>query len=134
MDQYRLFVYGSLRPAAINHSVIESYVDHMEPGSVHGRLYAGADYPYLVLDDAQPLVQGEWVTVRASDYQAALRVLDQFECVRADPAASEYLRVLTSDASTGQRGFIYVAGPAANLHGLPVVDSGDWLTYTRRGT
>lgn len=121
----RLFVYGTLRSAHAAHARVRAHVVDAAPATVRGRVYALPDgYPGM-LDDARGVVVGELLRLR--DVEAALAALDEYE-------GDEYQRVIRPAILAGGdalQAWCYVLVDAAIARRGVLVDSGDWLAWTR---
>ena len=123
-----LFVYGTLRPGAVNPMArwLGERATHVGAGEVAGTLYRVADYPGMVAGGASR-VMGD-LFLLGEDAEAVLAALDEYEeCSDGFPAPLEYRReVISVDTSEGARPawtWIY----ARPVDGLDVIASGDYL-------
>ncbi|MFF7444580.1 MULTISPECIES: gamma-glutamylcyclotransferase [unclassified Streptomyces] len=127
------FVYGTLRPAEVNHDAfLRGRTASEEPARLDGAaLYDGPGYPYAVEEPGT--VHGDLITARPDAYAELLVALDRLEeFVPGDPR-NLYERVArdvvrTADERTVQA-WVYVAAPATatrlRTRGTRIT-GGDW--------
>lgn len=123
----RLFVYGTLRSGHAAHARVRAHVVDATPATVSGRVFALPEgYPGM-LDGPGGVVVGELLRLRAID--AVLTALDEYE-------GDEYRRVVRPAMVTGGalQAWCYVLVDAASARRGVLVDSGDWLAWTRART
>ena len=149
MERDYLFVYGSLRPAADNTSLIPgAYAtraaleasSYIGPAQVPGRLVSLGAYPGLILDNSGSEAQGDLFQVCSADI---LPLLDVYEgCSEQCPQPHEYRRVRADVMLlSGQRvtAWLYEwTGEELERSGSrrgepPAVPGNDWLRCGKTG-
>ena len=123
-----LFVYGTLRPGAVNPMArwLGERATHVGPAVAAGTLYRVADYPGMVAG-GPGRVKGD-LFLLGEDAGAVLAALDEYEeCSDGFPPPLEYRRevvvVETGEGSRAAWTWIY----ARPVVGLDVIASGDYL-------
>jgi gamma-glutamylcyclotransferase (GGCT)/AIG2-like uncharacterized protein YtfP len=129
------FVYGTLRPGAVNHDVfLRGRTRCEEPARLAGAvLYDGPGYPWAV-EEPGGIVYGELVTAWPGEYAGLLAALDRLEDYAPGDPRNLYERVereVTCDADGRvARAWVYVAAPEVAARLLArgkLIESGDWL-------
>lgn len=115
----RVFVYGTLRSQGGADHLL-SRATPAGPATVRGRLLAGPGYPALELEGSTE-VRGEVWLCDAETIAA----LDSYEGVEEG-----LFRRATTEID-GAPVWVYVAGEVLRRRALPVIESGDWLTWSR---
>ncbi|MGG1552108.1 gamma-glutamylcyclotransferase family protein [Paenibacillus ferrarius] len=121
-----VFVYGTLLTGENNHFVAKPYVQHVQPGAVHGRLYDVGDYPALQLAE-EGIVEGEWLEVTEEGLQAMDELEWYFGPGHPD---NEYERSWVRDMSGAREGWVYHWPERPK--DLPRIDETSWKTYRKR--
>jgi gamma-glutamylcyclotransferase (GGCT)/AIG2-like uncharacterized protein YtfP len=120
-----LFVYGTLRPGAAMHGLIEGRVGVLGAATAPGRLVDLGAFPGLV-DAVSPddRVRGELCRIPADDRDALLDVLDRYEGPRFERGIAEV---------TGPEGAVeaWLYRWLGDATGRCVVPGGDYLRAIR---
>ncbi len=156
-----VFVYGTLKRGHANHHLITNEAVTIKPATIAGRLFDGPGFPYMVLANANDILE-----VGTGDLQADARIgngypvpagergteivhgelvefadarmlerLDHLEgCNHGDPGASHYHRVLTRvDTKPGAvTAWTYVAGRWFSRDVPPAIPGGNWTLDMER--
>lgn len=127
-----VFVYGTLRRGGGNHGWLLDGQTVREARAVltGARMWDYGGFPFVTLSaDPDDVVVGELMWIPVDRYQAVLRRLDGLEGYRGPGRQNLYDRVLATvpagDADV--RCWVYIAGDAERVTGLPRVQSGDWF-------
>jgi gamma-glutamylcyclotransferase (GGCT)/AIG2-like uncharacterized protein YtfP len=122
----RLFVYGTLRPGAAMHRLLEDRVTVLGPASVAGRLVDLGAFPGLVapasFDDR---VRGDLCEIPDAERDALLDVLDRYE-----GESFERLRAAVDAPDGVVEAWLYRW--RGDPTGRRLVPSGDYLAATER--
>lgn len=122
MQQYPLFVYGTLRPGNNNYPhYLAGRTQHEEQATLYGAaLYTEGVYPYLTVEPElvrpEERVLGALIYLRPDVYAAVLHDVDQLEdYVSGRRRGNLYERVLRQvETATGMvEAYVYVAGAQA---------------------
>jgi len=135
-DSQTIFVYGTLRrdPESELSDLLARHWRFIGAATVQGRLFDLGAYPGLVLDETNGHVSGELYQITTSWPQVIER-LDEYEgCTTADPQPHEYRRELV-EAMRPSGDLISAWAYVLNRdpHGLPIIESGDYLTWRASG-
>jgi gamma-glutamylcyclotransferase (GGCT)/AIG2-like uncharacterized protein YtfP len=130
MDDYPLFVYGTLRRDQPNRVLLQGRTERILPGWMEGVvLHDLGAYPMMV--EGQGRVLGEVVYLRPGPrmYTITLDLLDRIEGV--DGTKGLYRRVLRpAFLAGGQETLTWVyLGQHGLVRGRPRVENGDWVTH-----
>jgi gamma-glutamylcyclotransferase (GGCT)/AIG2-like uncharacterized protein YtfP len=119
----KVFVYGTLREGQPARSMLESYIEKSQPGTVKGTIFAFPDgYPGL-LEDGADTVHGE--VIKMSDLSSAFALLDAYE-------GDDFIRIIKTATVTGGAEtpvWIYVLADERMVEGATRIESGDWVEY-----
>lgn len=76
-----IFVYGTLRPGAMQHSIIRGYMEKSQPATIQGyQMYRFGRFPGVVRRPSTPLpVRGELIYIKSDVYEECLVKLDKYE-------------------------------------------------------
>jgi gamma-glutamylcyclotransferase (GGCT)/AIG2-like uncharacterized protein YtfP len=127
-----LFVYGTLRRDS-SHELYHLLARHghfVGDGRVRGRLFDLGSYPGMTLEIDNGYVLGELYEITSS-WQDVIDRLDKYEgCSADDPAPHEYRRELVQALlPTGERVTAWAYVLNRDPRGLPVIESGDYLSW-----
>jgi gamma-glutamylcyclotransferase (GGCT)/AIG2-like uncharacterized protein YtfP len=134
MDDYPLFVYGTLRRDQPNQVLLQGRTERILPGWMEGVvLYDLGAYSMMV--EGQGRVLGEVVFLKPGPrtYAITLDLLDRIEGV--DGKKGLYRRVLRPACLAGGHetlAWVYL-GQYELVRGRPRVKSGDWVTHLAGG-
>lgn len=133
IDQYLVFVYGTLRKGEINDLSVAA-VRHAIPvpelvgqASVKGRLYDFGEYPGLVLGESTNAVWGDVYRVDA----ALLPVLDEIEEVYPDQSGLFQRCTIAVMLNQAMQACMVYPVAASAVQGLPQITEGDWIAYRK---
>jgi gamma-glutamylcyclotransferase (GGCT)/AIG2-like uncharacterized protein YtfP len=141
--QTPVFVYGTLRAGEGNYSWALAGRTTREiaatlPNAVMHDNNGG--FPFVTMADATPenVVVGDLMWINPDEYAAVVRDLDGLEGYHGpDHKYNMYDRVLvTVTTETGEQveAYTYLVAEAlfeSRVYSLPVVESGDWVAYSR---
>lgn len=126
MQQYKVFVYGTLLVGESNHHVAQPYLENVEKGTIKGLLYNVGPYPAVVLNENGIEIKGEWFTVN----QAGLEQMDRLEDYQENGQNNEYERVWVKDYYTENEGFVYVY-TKEKARNLSLIESGSFREHRK---
>ena len=130
VDDYPLFVYGTLLRGQPNHHLLEGRTERIIYGWVEeAELYSLGAFPMMV--EGQGRVHGELVCLRSGEgiYAVTLALLDRLE--RVDGTDNFYRRVeWTVHLPSGEEMLAWVyLGRQELVIDRPQIESGDWTLY-----
>ena len=134
MDQYKVFVYGTLRPGQGNYQrLLADRTDQEQPATAPGVALFGAGFPYAVPSPGARTV-GSLITIRPALYDDVLNDLDRLEgCLPHRPDRSHYVRATRTVIAAGgtpHTAWIYLAGPSVDHARMRRIPGDDWLLTT----
>ena len=129
-----LFVYGTLRrdPTHELYHLLARHARFLGDARVRGRLFDLGEYPGMTVEESNGYVSGELYEV-TSDWPYVIARLDEYEgCTADDVQPHEYRRELVEALRpVGEpiTAWAYVLN--RDPRGLPVIESGDYLSWRR---
>lgn len=78
---YPIFVYGTLRPGAMQHSIVRSFVEESKVATLQGyQMYRFGRFPGVVMRPESSFpVRGELLYIKDKHYEECLQRLDKYE-------------------------------------------------------
>lgn len=125
-----LFVYGTLRPGASQHKIIQPYIapNGIQSALLKGyQMYSFGAYPALIPSTANRVtIQGELLQIRLDRYEECFQCIDQYE--RNGWAFERIMDYVIPSQRTLLPAWVYIA----KANGLPLdrakpFPSHDWL-------
>lgn len=131
-EKYPIFVYGTLRPGARQHSIVRSYVERVTSGFIHGyQMYSFGRFPGAVRRPEARDLRGELLFIKPNEYEACLERLDRYE------SAGWLFNRVQEFALTEVYGeiapcWLYVASEVnLSVEERNIIRDNDWFAYNR---
>jgi gamma-glutamylcyclotransferase (GGCT)/AIG2-like uncharacterized protein YtfP len=131
------FVYGTLLPEQPNFTLWDGAISRFEPAKLYAAtLYDMGSFPMLVeeqCDGTVGFVRGCLVYIEPDVFKQTLQRLDELEQYDPQrPESSAYRRVqrtVITDQGFDVMAWVYIGNLQFSV-GLPVISTGDWVSYS----
>jgi gamma-glutamylcyclotransferase (GGCT)/AIG2-like uncharacterized protein YtfP len=135
MDNYNLFVYGSLR-SGFQHEAYQymaKYFNLLGHATVKGKLYNSGEYPVALPTTAEKFIQGELYTIsEPAQFSYIIGQLDDYEGLYVEEGETAlYKRELATVYCNGQEYTAWIYWYNGTVDGLPEISSGDVLQHLK---
>lgn len=131
-----LFVYGSLRRGFRSHAYeyISRFFDFVGEGKVRGKLFDMGSYPAAIPSNDYSFIAGELYSIKTpADFSWAIGQLDDYEGVTVEPDEIQlYRREITEVQINGGMVHAWIYWYNGDVHGRPIISSGDLLEYLNK--
>jgi gamma-glutamylcyclotransferase (GGCT)/AIG2-like uncharacterized protein YtfP len=135
-ENYKLFVYGSLRSGFRNpvYAYLTKYFHLMGEAVVKGKLYDLGDFPAAAPTTEEKFISGELYCINNPlEFSWAIGQLDDYEGLNTEEDEIPlYKRVEVIAYKNGEEHKAWIYWYNRDLSGKPVIDSGDLLQYLQQ--
>ena len=136
IEIYQLFVYGSLRSGFRSpaYEYISRYFDFAGEGRVRGKLFDMGSYPAAIPSNENNFITGELYRIRRPDeFSWAIGQLDDYEGVSVEADEVQlYRREMAEVFIDGKLTHAWIYWYNGDVHGRPLIASGDMLSYLNK--
>lgn len=135
-ENYKLFVYGSLRSGFRNpaYQYLSQYFHLVGQAVVKGRLYDAGNYPVAVPAHDEKYIQGELYAINNPlEFSWAIGQLDDYEGLNTEPGEPVlYKREAVIAYQNGEPHLAWIYWFNGNVTGLTEIESGDVMQYLQQ--
>lgn len=135
-ENYKLFVYGSLRSGFRNpvYEYLTKYFHLMGEAVVKGKLYDHGEYPVAVPTTEEKFISGELYGINNPlEFSWAIGQLDDYEGLNGEPGEPIlYKREEVIAYQKGEPHQAWIFWFNGNISGKPEIESGDLLQYLQQ--
>jgi len=135
-ENYKLFVYGSLRSGFRNpvYGYLTKYFHLMGEAVVKGKLYDHGEYPVAVPTTDEKFISGELYEINNPlEFSWAIGQLDDYEGLNGEADEAVFYKreeVVAYQKGKPHQAWIYWFN--GDVSGKPVIESGDLLQYLQQ--
>ncbi|MFM6924734.1 MAG: gamma-glutamylcyclotransferase [Ferruginibacter sp.] len=135
-ENYKLFVYGSLRSGFRNpvYEYLTKYFHLMGEAVVKGKLYDLGDYPAAAATEEEKFISGELYCINNPlEFSWAIGQLDDYEGLNTEEGETPlYKREEVIAYKDGEAHAAWIYWYNKDLSGKPVIESGDLMQYLQQ--
>lgn len=135
-ENYKLFVYGSLRSGFRNpvYEYLTKYFTLMGEAVVKGKLYDLGDYPAAAATEEEKFISGELYCIsNPLEFSWAIGQLDDYEGLNTEEGETPmYKREEVIAYRKGEPQTTWIYWFNGDLSGKPEIESGDLLQYLQQ--
>ncbi len=135
-ENYKLFVYGSLRSGFRNpvYEYLTKYFHLLGEAVVKGKLYDLGEYPAAAATDEEKFISGELYCINNPlEFSWAIGQLDDYEGLNTEEGeAPLYRREEVIAYKDGESHTAWIYWYNKDLAGNPVIESGDLMQYLQQ--
>ena len=136
IEIYQLFVYGSLRSGFRSpaYEYISRFFDFAGEGKVRGKLFDMGSYPAAIPSNDNSFITGELYRIKkAEEFSWAIGQLDDYEGVSVEADEVQlYRREMAEVYIDGKLTHAWIYWYNGDVHGRPLISSGDMLSYLNK--
>lgn len=135
-ENYKLFVYGSLRSGFRNpvYNYLTKYFHLLGEAVVKGKLYDTGNFPVAIPSNDDKFISGELYAINdPQEFSWAIGQLDDYEGLNAEEGEQPmYRREAVLAYQNGQPVTAWIYWFNGNVTGLPEIESGDLMQYLQK--
>jgi gamma-glutamylcyclotransferase (GGCT)/AIG2-like uncharacterized protein YtfP len=135
-ENYKLFVYGSLRSGFRNpvYNYLTKYFHLLGEAVVKGKLYDTGNFPVAIPSNDDKFISGELYAINdPQEFSWAIGQLDDYEGLNTEEGEQPmYRREAVLAYQNGQPVTAWIYWFNGNVTGLPEIESGDLMQYLQK--
>ena len=135
-ENYKLFVYGSLRSGFRNpvYEYLTKYFHLLGEAVVKGKLYDLGEYPAAVATEEEKFISGELYSINNPlEFSWAIGQLDDYEGLNTEEGETAlYKREEVIAYKDGEANTAWIYWYNKDLSGKPEIESGDLMQYLQQ--